>query len=198
MTFPVDPKTGEGSDILTWLRKQGLNLQPQRHIRDQEEIFTTLLDAIFNDLSYVGKVQHLAELYGAAMPEVTQATAKKIQDAFDGVGNEMPSYKTAITEVGTFGHALVVEQSKDQLERSHLPLNSPEHYKEFMGSEKENSHMRLYFKLVLPLGDVIHDLVAKEILPRRFASKLRKPDLSDVKAAMEALDAARSRPPTAR
>ncbi len=184
--IPDPRKEQQPSDFMRFLQAQGLTLQPQRHVRDQEEIFTTLLDAVLNDASYIGKVQHLIELYGAAYTHTTKETQAKLDAAFEEIKTGTPTYNTAIAKVGTEGTALIVQQEKAHGARSHLPLNSSEHYRIFMDSERENSHMRIYLKLVKPLGNVLDDLVAKDYLPRKFASNLRKVDLSDLESVPDA------------
>jgi len=171
------------SELLRWIQSQGF-VQAQRHVRDQEEIFTVLLDSIMNDTSYVGKVQHLIELCGASYPHVQRETQEKIDNALGAVDRETPTFKTSISKIGTEDAALVVEQSKAQGARSHLPLNSSEHYRIFMESERENSHMRIYLKLVKVIGSVVDDLVKAGLLPKQFASKMREMDMSELEKAV--------------
>ena len=178
------PERKPESDLLRWLQQQGISLQQPRHVRDQEEIFTVLLDALMNDVTYVARVQHLIELYGASLPHVGVETQEKIVSAFAAVENETPTFKTSIRQIGTEGTVLVVEQAKAQGASSHLPLNSSEHYRIFMESERENAHMRIYLKLVKVIGWVENDLVKAEMLPRQFASKMREMDLSELEKAV--------------
>lgn len=185
MMASSERKPDSSTDLLRWLQSQGIGLQPQRHVRDQEEIFTVLLDALMNDVTYVARVQHLIELYGASLPHVSAETQEKIETAFQAVESETPSFKTSVRKSGTEGTVLIVEQAKAQGANSSLPLNSAEHYRIFMESERENAHMRIYLKLVKVIGWVENDLVEAKLLPRQFASKMRDMDLSELEKVVD-------------
>lgn len=152
--------------------QSGLQFQAQRRIRDYDEDFLAPLEAIHNDLTDDERVRHLEQFLSTALPYLSEKTLKIVKEArkeADAISGEI---KTAIVQVGVYGHALVIEQAKSLGSRSHLPVDSPAHFSALLQNEDRLRRERRFEILVWTKGFVEKELVDQGLIPRKPKEKM--------------------------
>lgn len=164
-------------ELLRQFQQRGFVLQSQRPIRDEQEAILSKIEALHNSTTYIAKVQYLIELYASSLPHIPNELREKVETKLTKAAKASPTFATSIHKTGSEGAVLNINLNRETQESSSLPLDSPEHYRIYLESERENAHMRIYFDLVTLLGDVISALVEAKIIPKTFDSNMRKVSL---------------------